>query len=151
MIYLISYFVFYTIDKTKETLQLLQEAIEEGEKCNKSATAIQEKLEQMCMLLKPLNGYSKKFERVLWLLKKIHSALDNGTKFANNIPTVGKLRKILVEKVMPAVLDAMETLNKGIRKVIDYMEEFLEYKDKKKGFKLMWEIDKKGEDLFCYN
>lgn len=133
--------------KTKETLLLLQEAIKEGEKCYNSASAIQDRLEQMCAYLKPMHGFSKKFERVLWLLKKIHGALDNGTKFANNIPAVGKLRQILVEKVMPVVLDTMETVNKGIRKIVDYMEEFLEYKNKKKEFKLLWEIDKKGTTI----
>ena len=104
---------------------------------------MQEKLEKMCTLLKPLRGYTK-FETVLKLLKRIHIALDDGTKFINNIPKIGKIRKLLVEKVMPVVLDALETINKGIRKVIDYAEEFLQYKDKKKGFKLLWEIDKKG-------
>lgn len=132
------------LGKTNETLLLLQKAIKEGEKCNKSASAIQGKLAKICTFLKPLNGYARKFEKVLRLLKRVHSALDNGTKFANNIPTIGKLRKVLVEKVMPLVLDGLETLNKGIRKVIDYAEKFLQYKDEKKGFKLLWEIDKKG-------
>ena len=135
--------LFY-LGKTNETLLLLQKAIKEGEKCNKSASAIQGKLPKICKSLKSLNGFSRKFEKVLRLLKRVHSALDIGTKFANNIPTIGKLRKLLVEKVMPLVLDALETLNKGIRKVIDYAEKFLQYKNEKKGFKLLWEIDKKG-------
>ena len=45
---------------------------------------------------------------------------------------------------MPMVLDALETINKGLRKVVDYAEKFLGYKDKKKGFKLLWEINDKG-------
>ena len=135
--------LFY-LGKTNETLLLLQKAIKEGEKCNKSASAIQGKLAKICKSLKSLNGYARKFEKVLRLLKRIHSALDSGTKFANNIPKIGKLRKVLVEKVMPLVLDALETLNKGIHKVIDYAEKILQYKNEKKGFKLLWEINKKG-------
>lgn len=123
---------------------MLQEAMKEGQKCSNNASALLDKLEKMCTLLKPLNGYAGKFEKVLKLVKRIHGALDNGTKFANNIPKIGKLREILVEKVMPLVLDALETINKGTRKAIDYAEKFLQYKDKNKGFKLLWEIDKKG-------
>ena len=119
--------------------------MKEGQKCSNNASALLNKLEKMCRLLKPLNGYASKFEKVLKLVKRIHGALDNGTKFANNIPKIGKLRQILVEKVMPLVLDALETINKGTRKAIDYAEKFLQYKDKKKGFKLLWEIDKKGD------
>ena len=132
------------LGKTNETLLLLQKAIKEGEKCNKSASAIQGKLAKICTSLKSLNGFARKFEKVVRLQKRVHSALDIGTKFANNIPRIGLLRKVLVEKVMPLVLDALETLNKGIRKVIDYEEKFLQYKNEKKGFKLLWEINKKG-------
>ena len=137
------------IGETKKALLLLKDAIIEGEKCRDNAAAMQEKLENMCTLLKPLKGYASKFELVLKLLKRIHTALDNGTKFTNNIPAIGKIRKVLVEKVMPMVLDALETINKGIRKVVDYADKFLEYKDKKKGFKLLWKIDKKG--TMCAN
>jgi len=140
----ISYVVLLYLGETKKALLLLKDAIIEGEKCRNNATAMQEKLENMCTLLKPLKGAASKFELVLKLLKRIHPALDNGTKFTNNIPAIGKIRKILVEKVMPVVLDALETINKGLRKVVDYAEKFLEYKDKRKGFKLLWEIDKKG-------
>ena len=122
--------------------------MKEGHKCSNNASALLDKLETMCTLLKPLKGYTK-FEKVLKLVKRIHSALDNGTKFANNIPKIGKLREVLVEKVMPMVLDALETINKGVRKAIDYAEKFLQYKDKKKGFKLLWEIDKKGNVCDC--
>ena len=135
--------LFY-LGKTNETLLLLQKAIKEGEKCNKSASAIQGKLAKICTALKSLNGFVRKFEKVQRLVKRVHSALDNGTKFANNIPKIGKLRKVVVEKVMPLVLDALETLNKGIRKGIDYKEKFLQYKNEKKGFKLLWEINKEG-------
>ena len=123
---------------------MLQKAFEEGEKCNKSASAIQGKLDKICTSLKSLNGFARKFEKVVRLQKRVHSALDIGTKFANNIPVIGQLRKVLVEKVMPLVLDALETLNKGIHKVIDYAEKILQYKNEKKGFKLLWEINKKG-------
>ena len=135
--------LFY-LGKTNETLLLLQKAIKEGEKCNKSASAIQGKLAKICTSLKSLNGLARKFEKVLRLPKRVHSALDIATKFANNIPMIGQLRKLLVEKVMPLVLDPLKTLNKGIRKVIDYEEKFLQYKNEKKGFKLLWEINKKG-------
>lgn len=135
--------LFY-LGKTNETLLLLQKAIKEGEKCNKSASAIQGKLAKICTSLKSLNGFAQKFEKVVRLQKRVHSALDIGTKFANNIPMIGQLRKVLVEKVMPLVLDALETLNKGIHKVIDYAEKILQYKNEKKGFKLLWEINKKG-------
>lgn len=147
---MISDVVLLYLGETKKALLLLKDAIIEGEKCSDNATAMQEKLETMCTLLKPLKGYASKFELVLKLLKRIHTALDNGTKFINNVPAIGKIRKVLVEKVMPVVLDALETTNKGLRKVIDYAERFLEYKDKKKGFKLLWKIDKKGIEVVYY-
>ena len=137
------------LGETKKALLLLKDAIIEGEKCRDNAAAMQEKLENMCTLLKPLKDSASKFERVLKLLKKIHTALDKGTKFINNIPKIGKIRKVLMEKVMPVVLDALETINKGLWKVVDYADKLLEYKDKKKGFKLLWEIDKKGMMCVC--
>ena len=139
----ISNVIFLYLGDTKKALLLLQEAMKEGQKCSNNAAALLDKLETLCTLLKPLNGSASKFEKTLRLLKRIHKALDDGTKFVNNIPKIGKLRQILVEKVMPLVLDALETINKGMWKVIDYAEKFLQYK---KGFKLLSEIDKKGNE-----
>ena len=82
----------FFIGETKKALLLLKDSIIEGGKCRNNTTAMQEKLENMCTLLKPLKGYDSKFELILKLLKRIHTALDNGTKFANNTPAIGKIR-----------------------------------------------------------
>ena len=66
------------------------------------------------------------------------------TKFAETLPAVGKIRKLIVEKVLPLALKVLEFLNKQVVKVIEYMEKILGYKDKKSFLKLVWEVDKKG-------
>ena len=98
----------------------------------------------MCTYLKPLNGYASKFEKVVKLLKLVHKNLDKLTKFADNIPRIGQLRKIIVEKVIPMTLDALELVAKEIRKVVDYETIILKFK---KTAKLLWRIDKQGKSL----
>ena len=129
------------LGKTKSTLLLLQSAVKEGEACDKGITSVIDKLETMCTYLKPLNGYASKFEKVLSLVKKMHKNLDKVTKFTDNIPKIGQLRKVIVEKVIPMILDILERLNKEVKKIIDYERIILRYK---KSFKLIWNIDKKG-------
>ncbi|KAK3748925.1 hypothetical protein QZH41_019880, partial [Actinostola sp. cb2023] len=86
----------------------------------------------------------RKFEKSLKMLKLIHSSLSKMTKFAETLPAVGKIRKLIVEKVLPLALKVLEFLNKQVVKVIEYMEKILGYKDKKSFLKLVWEVDKKG-------
>ena len=130
----------------KATLLLLQEAVKEGEKCDTQVTRLLGRLEWMCRYLQPLNGYASKFEKVLKILKLIHKNLDKMTKFADNIPRIGQLRKIIVEKVIPMALDVMEKMHKEVRKVIDYERILLRYK---KAAKLIWRIDKYGKSVLC--
>ena len=131
--------------ETKSTLLLLQEAVKEGNKCDQQAKRLLTSIGTMCKNLKPLNGFASKFETVVKLLKLVHKNLDKLTKFADNIPRIGQLRKIIVEKVIPMALDALEVVEKAIWKVIDYEKRILKYE---KTAKLLWKIDKQGKYVF---
>ena len=134
--------------QTKSTLLLLQEAVKEGKKCDQEAKRLLTTIETMCRYLQPLNGYASKFEKVVRLLTFAHKNLDKLTKFADNIPRIGQLRKIIVEKVIPMVLDALELVGKEVRRVIDYETIILKYK---KTAKLLWRIDKHGNLIFYHD
>ena len=138
--------ILLSSDETKSTLLLLQEAVKEGNKCDLEAKRLLTSIDTMCTYLKPLNGYASKFEKVVKLLKLIHKNLDKLTKFADNIPRIGLLRKLIVEKVIPMTLDALELVGKEIRKVVDYETIILKYK---KTAKLLWKIDKQGKSM-CF-
>eukprot|EP00794_Sanderia_malayensis_P010096 gene10096-11127_t len=127
--------------ETKSTLIQLEEAVKEGKKCEKQASIMLNKLEKMCKYLKPLNGFVSKFDKVMKILKLVLKSLNKMTKFADNIPKIGTLRKIIVEKVLPMILKIMEKLNKQIRKIIDFEKAVLKFK---KPAKLLWKIDKNG-------
>eukprot|EP00794_Sanderia_malayensis_P010086 gene10086-11116_t len=127
--------------KSKTFMLQLDDAVKEGKKCDAQATLLLGRIETMCQYLKPLNGFASKFDRLLKLLKTFQKSLDKLTKFADNIPKIGQLRKIIVEKVIPMSLDVMEKISKQVNKVIDFEKVVLGFK---KTAKLLWKIDKRG-------
>lgn len=71
------------------------------------------------------------------------------SKFADIVPAVGKMRKLVMEKVLPIIMKALEYAYIGVRNAAVYYENFLRqniyYGDQEH---LLIAIRKKGKYLF---